>query len=86
MLKTLLSSACTNDCRYCPLRAERDTRRVTLAPEEIADAFMHYVRARKVFGLFLSSGASAAPTTRWTGWSPSAASSVRSTPTKATCT
>lgn len=61
MLKTLLSSACTNDCRYCPLRAERDTRRVTLAPEEIADAFMHYVRARKVFGLFLSSGVLRSP-------------------------
>ncbi len=56
MLKTLLSSACTNDCRYCPLRADRDTRRCTLTPEEVAEAFMHYVRARKVFGLFLSSG------------------------------
>jgi len=36
LLKTLLSNACTNDCRYCPLRAGRDTRRCTLAPEEVA--------------------------------------------------
>ena len=56
MLKTLLSSACANDCRYCPLRRERDTRRYTLTPEEVADAFMDYVRRENVFGLFLTSG------------------------------
>jgi len=56
MLKTLLSNACANDCRYCPLRSDRDTPRCTLAPEEVAAAFMDYVRARRVFGLFLTSG------------------------------
>ncbi len=56
MLKTLLSSACVNDCRYCPLRRDRDTRRCTLRPEEVADAFMAYVRRGQVHGLFLSSG------------------------------
>ena len=56
LLKTLLSSACTNDCRYCPLRSDRDVPRCTLAPEEVARVFMDYVRAEKVFGLFLTSG------------------------------
>jgi len=55
MLKTLLSNACANDCRYCPLRSDRDFRRCTLAPEEVARAFMAYVRQQKVFGLFLTS-------------------------------
>ncbi len=56
MLKTLLSNACVNDCRYCPFRRERNFRRCTLAPEEVARVFMDYVRRRQVFGLFLSSG------------------------------
>ncbi|MGB2997845.1 MAG: radical SAM protein, partial [Phycisphaerae bacterium] len=56
LLKTLLSNACTNDCRYCPLRAGRDVRRCTLAPEEVARVFMDYFRQRKVSGLFLTSG------------------------------
>jgi predicted DNA-binding helix-hairpin-helix protein len=55
LLKTLLSNACTNDCKYCPLRADTDTRRCTLQPEEVAQVFMEYYRRRKVFGLFLSS-------------------------------
>lgn len=56
MLKTLLSSACTGDCLYCPLRSGRDVPRCTLAPEEVASVFMEYVRQRRVFGLFLTSG------------------------------
>ncbi len=36
LLKTLLSNACTNDCRYCPLRSLSNVRRCTLHPEEIA--------------------------------------------------
>jgi predicted DNA-binding helix-hairpin-helix protein len=56
LLKTLFSSACANDCLYCPLRRGRDTRRVTLTPEETAAAFMHYRERRDVFGLFLTSG------------------------------
>lgn len=56
LLKTLLSNACANDCRYCPLRSETNVRRCTLQPEEVAQAFMEYLRRKKVFGLFLSSG------------------------------
>jgi predicted DNA-binding helix-hairpin-helix protein len=55
MLKTLLSSACANDCRYCPLRAGRDTPRHTLAPEEVANLFMDYVHRGGIHGLFLTS-------------------------------
>jgi predicted DNA-binding helix-hairpin-helix protein len=55
LLKTLLSNSCTNDCGYCPLRSETDTRRCTLQPEEVARVFLEYQRRRKVFGLFLSS-------------------------------
>lgn len=56
LLKTLLSNACSNDCKYCPLRSETNVRRCTLQPEEVANVFMEYVRKKKVFGLFLSSG------------------------------
>jgi predicted DNA-binding helix-hairpin-helix protein len=55
LLKTLLSNACKNDCRYCPIRSDTDVRRCTLLPEEVARIFMDYQRRRKVFGLFLSS-------------------------------
>lgn len=56
LLKTLLSNVCSNDCKYCPLRLDSDVRRCTLQPEEVANIFMEYVRRKKVFGLFLSSG------------------------------
>jgi len=56
MLKTLLSNACVNDCRYCPFRSQRDVRRYTLSPEEAARAFMEFVRRLKIMGLFLSCG------------------------------
>lgn len=56
IMKTLLSNACVNDCRYCPLRSERNARRCTLRPEEIVPVFLEYYRRKKVFGLFLSSG------------------------------
>ncbi len=56
LLKTLLSNACSNDCGYCPLRSGTDVRRCTLQPEEVANIFMEYLRRKKVFGLFLSSG------------------------------
>jgi predicted DNA-binding helix-hairpin-helix protein len=61
MLKTLLSNACVNDCRYCPFRAGRDIPRCTLTPEEVAQAFMEYVRQKQVSGLFLTSGVIGTP-------------------------
>ena len=56
MLKTLLSNACSNDCKYCPLRQGSNIRRCSLQPDEIAKVFMGYLEKNKVFGLFLSSG------------------------------
>jgi predicted DNA-binding helix-hairpin-helix protein len=61
LLKTLLSNACANDCRYCPLRSGTNVRRCTLKPEEVARSFMEYYRRKKVFGLFLSSGVIGTP-------------------------
>ena len=56
LLKTLLTSACERDCNYCPFRAGRDFRRVTLSPQELAEGFDRIHRSGKVQGLFLSSG------------------------------
>jgi len=56
MLKTLLSNACVNDCRYCPFRAQRDVRRCALEAEEIANVFLDYVRRLGIMGIFISSG------------------------------
>jgi predicted DNA-binding helix-hairpin-helix protein len=55
LLKTLLSNACTNDCKYCPLRSEINVHRCSLRPEEVANIFMEYLKKKMVFGLFLSS-------------------------------
>lgn len=61
LLKTLLSNACANDCKYCPLRSDSNVQRCTLAPDEVARIFMEYVRRKKVFGLFLSSAVIGTP-------------------------
>src|SRR3989337_1763645 len=61
LLKTLLSNACSMDCKYCSLRAEKDARRCTLKPEEAASVFMSYLKRREVSGLFLSSGVMGTP-------------------------
>ncbi len=61
LFKTLVSNSCVNDCRYCPLRADNDTRRCTLTQDEIVRAFMHYYRAGIVSGLFLTSGVKGNP-------------------------
>jgi predicted DNA-binding helix-hairpin-helix protein len=55
LLKTLLSNACANDCKYCPLRSETNVHRCSLRPEEVANIFMEYLKKKMVFGLFLSS-------------------------------
>ncbi len=57
ILKTMLTTACERDCFYCPFRAGRGkTKRVTISPAQLADAFDKMQRARQVDGLFLSSG------------------------------
>jgi len=56
LFKTLMSNVCNNDCKYCPLRAERDVRRCSLGVDETARVFLDYYHRGEVFGLFLSSG------------------------------
>ena len=63
LFKTLLSNVCKNDCAYCPLRANAPATRCSLTPEELARTFFDYYRARRVSGLFLSSGVVVDPDT-----------------------
>jgi predicted DNA-binding helix-hairpin-helix protein len=56
LLKTMQTSICENNCRYCAFRAGRDFRRVTFSPDEMASTFLALQRAGVVGGLFLSSG------------------------------
>jgi predicted DNA-binding helix-hairpin-helix protein len=63
LFKTLLSNECVNNCKYCPLRAGQEVRRCSLSPEEVTKTFLSYYQARKVNGLFLSSGVMKNPDT-----------------------
>jgi predicted DNA-binding helix-hairpin-helix protein len=56
LLKTMQTSICENNCRYCAFRAGRDFRRVTFSPDEMALTFLALQRVGVVEGLFLSSG------------------------------
>jgi predicted DNA-binding helix-hairpin-helix protein len=56
LFKTLLSNVCVNNCKYCPLRVNRDPQRCSLKPEEVVRTFLKYYRTGAVSGLFLSSG------------------------------
>ncbi len=55
LLKTLLTSACERDCRYCAFRQGRDFRRATFAPDELARLFMQMHGSGMADGVFLSS-------------------------------
>ncbi|MCX5633005.1 MAG: radical SAM protein [Phycisphaerae bacterium] len=56
LFKTLISNACSSDCKYCPLRQNADVPRCTLNCEETVRTFLDYYNKGEVFGLFLSSG------------------------------
>lgn len=56
LLKTLLTAVCENNCTYCAFRRERDFRRESFQPDELADAVMRLWRAKVIEGVFLSSG------------------------------
>lgn len=56
ILKTLVSSACENDCRYCAFRSGRDVRRATFSADELARLSDQLWRHGIVKGIFLSSG------------------------------
>ncbi|MHB0856906.1 MAG: radical SAM protein [Anaerolineae bacterium] len=56
LLKVLQSNICERDCAYCANRSQRDIRRTTFSPDELARTFDLMVQRRLVQGLFLSSG------------------------------
>jgi predicted DNA-binding helix-hairpin-helix protein len=56
LLKTLLSSACEQDCFYCPFRAGRNFQRASFQPEEFARLFVMLNQKDIAEGIFLSSG------------------------------
>jgi predicted DNA-binding helix-hairpin-helix protein len=57
VLRTLQTSACEQNCFYCPFRAGRSgIPRVGFGPDELACEFDRMQRAGVVRGLFLSSG------------------------------
>lgn len=56
MLKTLVSSACEMNCRYCAFSAGRDFQRATFTPDELAYLSQRMFELGLVKGVFLSSG------------------------------
>ncbi|MBN1487253.1 MAG: radical SAM protein [Anaerolineae bacterium] len=55
LLKTLLSSACEQNCAYCPFRMGRDFQRATFTPDELARLFLKIHQQGIAKGIFLSS-------------------------------
>ena len=56
ILKTVLTSACERNCRYCAFSARRDYRRISYKTEELAGIVDQLYRGGLVRGAFLSSG------------------------------
>ena len=57
VLKAMMTTACERNCFYCPFRAGRSkTQRMTFSPDDMAGAFDTLQRAKRVEGIFLSSG------------------------------
>ncbi len=61
LLKVLLTNACDNNCLYCLNRKDRNFRRTSFKPEELAHLFDQLHRAEMVQGLFLSSAVHGSP-------------------------
>lgn len=55
LLKTLMSSYCENDCKFCAFRCGRKIRRERWNPLELANMTIKLWRMGKIEGLFLSS-------------------------------
>ncbi len=56
MLKTLMTNACSSDCKYCPFRQDGISNRCSITPDEIAAVFMRHLEKQWLLGIFLSSG------------------------------
>lgn len=55
LLKTLMSSFCSNNCKFCAFRCERKIEREKWRPEELAKVTLELWKIGKIQGLFLSS-------------------------------
>ncbi len=55
LFKTLLSTSCHMDCRYCPLSRYSRVERTRWKPSDLVDAFLKAYWSRRVHGLFLTS-------------------------------
>jgi predicted DNA-binding helix-hairpin-helix protein len=56
ILKTLQSTVCKMNCLYCATRRDRDVRRRSMNPDELASLFHEFLSHGLVEGIFLSSG------------------------------
>jgi predicted DNA-binding helix-hairpin-helix protein len=56
LLKSMLTTACERDCRYCSFRAGRNFQRITFTPDDLASTFFRLHQVGGVEGLFLSAG------------------------------
>jgi predicted DNA-binding helix-hairpin-helix protein len=56
LLKSMLTTACENNCHYCVFRQPRNLQRYSFAPGEMASAFIKMANRGLVQGIFLSSG------------------------------
>lgn len=56
LLKAMLTTACDRNCLYCSFHSNRDFRRITFKPDELAKTFHSVYLTGKVEGLFLSAG------------------------------
>jgi len=56
LLKAMLTTACEMNCKYCAFTSNRDYRRVTFKPQELAELFYSIHEKGWVDGIFLSTG------------------------------
>jgi predicted DNA-binding helix-hairpin-helix protein len=61
LLKTLMSSYCQNDCKFCAFRAERRAHRDRWEPTQLANVAFKVWRRRQIRGVFLSSSVDRGP-------------------------
>lgn len=56
LFKTLMTNACSYDCKYCQNSNSCQNKKVSYTPDEVSKVFMHLHETLDVNGLFLSSG------------------------------
>ena len=56
LFKVLMTNQCEHNCVYCVNRCDRQVKRTSFSPDELAVTFTDMYRAGIVAGLFLSSG------------------------------